>query len=969
MYLAIGKKLFLILICMIIPHTCAYAPRGDDESKISPGLSLKISEYDVSDRVPVIVVLNRGDSALDVNGTGYVKKRYELINAVSASLTRDEIKRLENNPDVEKVYYDGISYPLPMEDSPKRLMASNTDAIGATYANNVLNYTGRNVTIAIIDTGIDYNHSDLGGCIGPACKVRGGYDFANSDSDPMDDNGHGTHCAGIAAANGAIKGVAPDARLLAARVCNDGGCRDSDAMAAIDWAVANGADVISLSLGTNKQPSKGSDPIQMLCDAASRIGVTVVAAVGNEGPGSGTIADISASDTVIGVGADDDGGTASASDDVVPDFSCRGPAAYGRFKPEVIAPGTSIYSTGLGGGYLTKQGTSMAAPHVAGAAALLLEYNRSLNPAQVKSALMNSAGEIAGHPYETGAGLINVSRAISSQMRAEINGKPAWEASVPRGMNETASLRIKNHRERAVNISLIASALSDNDGRTLDPSALVFPSDVGLGPMEEKTVSVSFIGENASYGTYAAVLDLFSADDRVRIPVSITVPLRGEGTITGSVNDYCSEQNQEGCGMSPTGYINQWGDWKYYLLENQNGSVMQINLSWDGKDTDLDLYLFGPDGGLYNVSGEGNTESEYITLSNLVYPEYWAAVYAFDIAPERIDYELKVSYSSSIRMEPVSYQLTAAKGADLVLNYTIVNDGSSDTDLAVDSVAQKNLAGQTRTGSIAYTGSGYYDFIWKKSTSGLDLEGVQYMNASLTWNNPSKDLNMYMFYKNGNDWNTSDYVSAHRNDLLGTGIEEIHNADIKYYLEYSDIGIGLSNPESAQAYTLTLNFSGEGTCSYATADTTLISSLPASEQRALQVTVDTSVLTAGSTYDFDVVIKKNGANIARSPVRIAVTDMAQSTSTTTTTTTSTTSTTTSQVTTSTTTSTTHATSTTTTTNGSTTTTTEASCSLAGDFEPCGEVSLSEVVSYINEWSHGTAYLGDVVALINAWAAS
>ena len=416
------KVLFIILSYLILSYSYASITSEENSSKISPALALKIKEYDAGELVPVIITLKGGDTALNIQGGGYVKKRYDLINAVSAQLSENEINRLATDPDVEKIYYDTVSYPLPMEDSKGTLLSINDETIGATYTNNVLNYTGRNVTIAILDTGIDYTHPDLGGCIGPTCKVRGGYDFTNSNSNPMDDNGHGTHCAGIAAANGAIKGVAPDARLLAVKVCNTDGCLDSDTMSGIDWAVANGANIISMSLGTNRQPSAGNEPLQMLCDAATRMGVTIVAAAGNEGPGTGTIADIAASQTVIASGADNDMGTASASDDVIPSWGSRGPAAYGRFKPDVIAPSVGIYSTGLGGGYLTKQGTSMAAPHVAGAAALLLEYNRNLTPAQIKSYLMDYADNVIGHPFETGAGLINVTRSITSRMYASING-------------------------------------------------------------------------------------------------------------------------------------------------------------------------------------------------------------------------------------------------------------------------------------------------------------------------------------------------------------------------------------------------------------------------------------------------------------------------------------------------------------------------------------------------------------------
>jgi hypothetical protein len=535
---------------------------------------------------------------------------------------------------------------------------------------------------------------------------------------------------------------------------------------------------------------------------------------------------------------------------------------------------------------------------------------------------MNSAENITGHPYETGAGLINVSRAISSGMHAEINGKPSWEDSVPKGMTATATLSIQNTREHAVNVSLTASLPSDNNGQTLDPSTLSFPAEAGLGPMEEKTIKITFSGENAPYGTYAAILDIVSADDRVRIPVSITVSLRGDGIITGSVDDDCSEKTQEGCGMNPTGYIGQWGDWRFYKLENSNGSILRVNLSWEGTDTDLDLYLFGPDGGLYGLSGDANTESEYITLTDPVYSEYWAAVYAYDIAPAAIGYDLHVSYASTVRVEPASWQGTAARGEELLLNYTLINDGSSDADLEIETVTRKSMANKTVTGNIRNTGTDHYDFIWKKSTSGLNLAGTQYMNATLTWNNPSKDLDLYFFYKSGSAWNASKYMSIRASDLLGIGREEILNADIKYYLEaFSDVGFGVTNPGSTQSYALTLNFSGEGTCDYATTNPPAISSLASNEERAIQVSVDTDLLTAGNTYDIELLVSGNGEDKTRVPIRIYVTDP----------------------------------------------TTGPPCSLAGDYPPCGEVTLAEVIDMINRWVENEEALNDVAALINAWA--
>ncbi|MCX5384579.1 S8 family serine peptidase [Streptomyces sp. NBC_00083] len=168
---------------------------------------------------------------------------------------------------------------------------------------------GRGTTVAVLDSGVDYTHPDLGGGFGEGHKVVGGYDFANGDADPMDDNGHGTHVAGIiagrAAEKGGVTGVAPGASILAYKVMNDAGeGYTSDIVAgieaAIDPANPHRADVINLSLGGQ---GDGTDPLGAAATAAVRAGVVVVASAGNEGPSSGTISTPAAADGVIAVGA------------------------------------------------------------------------------------------------------------------------------------------------------------------------------------------------------------------------------------------------------------------------------------------------------------------------------------------------------------------------------------------------------------------------------------------------------------------------------------------------------------------------------------------------------------------------------------------------------------------------------------------------------------------------------------------
>src|SRR3989344_1188849 len=158
--------------------------------------------------------------------------------------------------------------------------------------------TGKGITIGIIDTGVDYTHEDLGGCFGASCKVIGGYDFVNNDNDPMDDVGHGTHVAATAAGNGVLKGVAPDAKIVAYKVCGTGliGCPYDDIMASIqrsldpnqDEDFSDHLDIISLSLGGGcggyNDDCGPNDPLSKSIDNVVDNGIVAVVAAGNCGP-------------------------------------------------------------------------------------------------------------------------------------------------------------------------------------------------------------------------------------------------------------------------------------------------------------------------------------------------------------------------------------------------------------------------------------------------------------------------------------------------------------------------------------------------------------------------------------------------------------------------------------------------------------------------------------------------------------
>jgi subtilisin len=292
---------------------------------------------------------------------------------VVASLTQDEVGKLERNGNVASVEEDGICYavdamaavpyraepspsygahqPAPMIIEGQPTITAETIPVGIAQvkAPGAWNCSrGMGIRVAVLDTGIDNAHPDL------APNFAGGVSFVPGQTF-KDGNGHGTHCAGTigAAINGSgVVGVAPSASLYAVKVLSNAGSGQwSWLIAGIDWCIKNGMRVLSMSMGGDTAPAA----LQLMCDAAFQKGLLLVAAAGNS-PVKPVIAPARYR-SVIAVSAIDSANNIAA-------FSARGPDV------EVCAPGVNVLSTMPGGGYGTMSGTSMACPHASGTAAV-----------------------------------------------------------------------------------------------------------------------------------------------------------------------------------------------------------------------------------------------------------------------------------------------------------------------------------------------------------------------------------------------------------------------------------------------------------------------------------------------------------------------------------------------------------------------------------------------------------------------
>ncbi|MET8033399.1 S8 family serine peptidase [Streptomyces sp. NPDC005345] len=331
-------------------------------------------------------------------------------------------------------------------------------------------YDGKGTKVAVLDTGVDADHPDLKG------RITASENFTDSP-DTSDHQGHGTHTTSTvggtgAASGGRKKGVAPGADLLNGKVLNDyGSGATSWIIAGMQWAVDQGADVVSMSLG-NPAPTDCTDPMSAATEelARSSKNTLFVIAAGNTGPTLNSVSSPGCAPSVLTVGAVD-------RDDATASFSSRGPA-YGShtLKPEITAPGVDISAANAGGrgvyAYQSMSGTSMATPHVAGAAAIVKQRHPDWNAQQIKAALVSAADtDIPGDVRETGGGRLDVKAAVDETVLgtpALQGGSFAW----PQDSSDrtTVDVPYTNTGTKQVELKLTLDGITGNDGSAVRSS-------------------------------------------------------------------------------------------------------------------------------------------------------------------------------------------------------------------------------------------------------------------------------------------------------------------------------------------------------------------------------------------------------------------------------------------------------------------------------------------------------------------
>ncbi|HEX8285767.1 MAG TPA: S8 family serine peptidase [Pyrinomonadaceae bacterium] len=452
------------------------APRH--ASKVSADLREHVRKAGGGERVTAIVQ-PRGEwddeqeGALVAHGAR-VKQRHENLDARVVELPASAVEALAARDDIEYVSADREMHALGHVSLTTGADAARAMDTSAMATNRI------SVGIAVLDSGVDFYHTSLAQADGSGTRVWGNSVFTTEGpTGKLDAYGHGTHVASAAAggavvAGGAYKGASFDAQIVSVQVLDSQGRGSvSKLLQAMDWVIANrityNIRVVNLSLGMPAIDSYRNDPVCRAVRRMTDLGIVVVAAAGNDGKNAdgqkvyGQIHSPGIEPSALTVGASNTFGTDSRADDAVTSYSSRGPTR-GRWtdlaglvhydnivKPDLVAPGNKvIWAAAAANGLLlnnpglnafvsadkkrnmmTMNGTSMAAPLVAGAASLLLRHNPRLTPNMVKAILMYTAQPLAGfNAFEQGAGQLNVEGAVRLAKLVRTDLPQYWNPSV-----------------------------------------------------------------------------------------------------------------------------------------------------------------------------------------------------------------------------------------------------------------------------------------------------------------------------------------------------------------------------------------------------------------------------------------------------------------------------------------------------------------------------------------------------------
>jgi hypothetical protein len=572
--------------------------------------------YETLTELPIVVVEASGNDVYHLSDTPsldsiFVNRYYQFIDP----------NWIETGHNYEQ-NFETQSYPSRAQVGAKGLIDAGL--------------TGEGAIIAILDTGIDSTHPDLDDLDNDpstndpkVIKEKSFIDYnydGIADSDPADVQGHGTHCAGIAAGIGNINGIAPGAFLFNGKVLDDYGGGDFLWIAnGVNWAVEEGADVISMSIGG----LYGDVQMYMnkIVDAAAMTGAQVVVAAGNSGPSQGTISSPALADFALAVAASD------YYTNVV-DFSSRGPSVLGDIGPDILAPGAEIISSLPGNSYGVYSGTSMATPAVAGGLALLLAEFSGLEPALVRGALLDTASDRDYHPFEQGAGLMNLADAYTM-----LNSGDALNIIHPK-INSDHPLLLSSGETMILPIDMFTTGTNIPTLST-SLSGVTFSSTFEVDTHWYRSLATITMGNANQNGTIS-----LTQDNSVKTSVNFYLALdeiQNDGSQNTDAGETFTGALTLAMNSSLKGSLDTKDTIDYYNFTAQEGAVYEIiagNLT-----SDYDMFVHDSNGSVISWSGNWDLWDEMAYIYAFSSGEYsvrifhmgWGGPGSYDLSVEKVD--------------------------------------------------------------------------------------------------------------------------------------------------------------------------------------------------------------------------------------------------------------------------------------------------------------------------------------------
>ncbi len=512
-----------------------------------------------------------------------LKYEYSSLNGFSGKINKNALERLKQNKNVKAIYLNQERH-IFLQDSVPLI---NAPVVHDKLINN-LNLTGKGQTVCILDTGINYSHSDFGGCSktdflnGNCSKIIGGWNYVNNNNDPYDDQGHGTHVSGIVASNGNLKGVAPEANLVIVKVCDfSGGCYDGDVLSGINFCINNkiqyNISVISMSLGGGLSSTYcNGDNLAPGIDLASANNISVTIASGNSGSDS-SISAPACVENAISVAS-------SNKQDSISSFSNRNNITT------IIAPGENINSINWGNGilgcnnnrdYIICSGTSMSTPHVSGAIALLQQYkqqesNRQLTVTEIKNALKNSDKNI------TDTNGLNYTRLNVNKALISIDNKiPNFDILIfPNQANLTLNNININFSGYDTNLETVFVNVSYPNGTLLKKSFSNFTLTNELSVVGDYGITIFVNDSNGNYNSSSYILKVNNPELPI---VTLNYPENYINTSNSLVDFNCSFTDDDNL-ANVSLFINQNGNFTLNQTNFISGTNNQTNFTLNLED-------------------------------------------------------------------------------------------------------------------------------------------------------------------------------------------------------------------------------------------------------------------------------------------------------------------------------------------------------------------------------------------------